>query len=145
MTMTMAIAEPKPTGHPGYNLTMSSTPEAAAEARRLVRRSCTLWAFDDETGETAALLISELVANAVVHGRSHSIRVIIARPAADRVRIAVVDRKRCIVEAIARSADDVSGRGLVLVDALSGKWGTDLLHWGKRVWAEIHVKRHDVS
>ncbi|MEY6564990.1 hypothetical protein AB8B12_08570 [Streptomyces sp. PGLac3x] len=33
--------------------------------------------------------------------------------------------------------EDESGRGLVLVDALAAEWGTELLPWGKRVWAEL--------
>ncbi|WP_432177096.1 ATP-binding protein [Streptomyces sp. Tue6028] len=138
--MTMATAEPRPTGHPGYNITLSSASETAAEARRLARQSCALWAFDEETGETAALLISELVTNAVRHGRSHSIRVRIERPTPDRVRLAAVDKKRCMVTLGRPSPENIGGRGLVLVDALSDWWGVDLLPWGKRVWAEIRVK-----
>jgi hypothetical protein len=37
--------------------------------------------------------------------------------------------------------DDLRGRGLALVDALSDQWGTDRLQWGKRVWAELGGKR----
>ncbi|MGV9567832.1 ATP-binding protein [Streptomyces sp. NPDC003480] len=138
--MTMATAEPRPTGHSGYNITMSSVPETAAEARRLARQCCALWAFDEGTGETAALLISELVTNAVRHGRSHNIRVRIERPAPDRVRLAAVDKKRCSITLGRPSPENIGGRGLALVDALSDRWGVDLLPWGKRVWAEIRVK-----
>ncbi|WP_234377205.1 ATP-binding protein [Streptomyces sp. TP-A0356] len=119
---------------------MSSVPETAAEARRLARQCCALWAFDEGTGETAALLISELVTNAVRHGRSHSIRVRIERPAPDRVRLAAVDKKRCSITLGRPSPENIGGRGLALVDALSDRWGVDLLPWGKRVWAEIRVK-----
>jgi anti-sigma regulatory factor (Ser/Thr protein kinase) len=119
---------------------MPSVPETAAEARRLARRSCALWAFDEETVETAALLISELVTNAVRHGRSHSIRVCIERPAPDCIRLSAVDKKRSMVTLDKRSPEDTGGRGLVLVDALSDHWGVDLLPWGKRVWAEIRMQ-----
>ncbi|MFD9819079.1 ATP-binding protein [Streptomyces violascens] len=136
----MTDARPRTHGHPGYSVTMRSELETVAEARRLVRQSCDLWAFDEEAAETAALLMSELVSNAVRHGRSHSIRVIVSCPAADRVKVAVVDKRRCLPEMHMPQPDAVGGRGLVLVDALSERWGTDLLPWGKRCWAEIRVK-----
>ncbi|MEU6097754.1 ATP-binding protein [Streptomyces sp. NPDC047079] len=138
--MTMASAEPRPTVHPGYNITMPSVPETAAEARRLTRQSCALWAFDEEASDKAVLVISELVTKAIRHGRSYSIRVRVERPAPERVRLAVVDKKRRMVTLGRPSPEDVGGRGLVLVDTLSDRWGVDLLPWGKRVWAEIHVK-----
>ncbi|MGW9032524.1 ATP-binding protein [Streptomyces sp. NPDC055722] len=136
----MTTVEPRRTGHAGYNLTMASVPETVAEARRLARQSCALWAFDEEIGETAALLIAELVTNAVRHGRSHSIRVSIERPAPDCVRLSAVDKKRCMVTLGRPSPENIGGRGLVLVDALSDQWGVDLLPWGKRVWAEIRMQ-----
>ncbi|MFE4873478.1 ATP-binding protein [Streptomyces sp. NPDC056682] len=134
----MTTAEPH--GYEGCNVTLSAKPETAAEARRLVHQRCAKWALDPEAGETAALLVSELVTNAVKHGRSHSIRVLVARPGPDRIRVAVVDKRRCVVEAGTPHPDDVRGRGLVLVEALSDSWGTDLLPWGKRVWAEVHLR-----
>lgn len=29
------------------------------------------------------------------------------------------------------------GRGLAVISALSCRWGTEQLDWGKRVWAEL--------
>ncbi|MCZ0989523.1 ATP-binding protein [Streptomyces diastatochromogenes] len=138
MTMT---AEPPPQGHPGYNITMGAEPKSVAQARHLARQSCTAWGFDAETGETAALLTSELVTNAVLHGRSHSIRVQVARVDGDLVRIVVVDKSHRMPEMKHPDPEDVSGRGLLLVDALTDRWGTDLLPWGKRMWAEILIKK----
>ncbi|MFI5885910.1 hypothetical protein [Streptomyces sp. NPDC051554] len=34
-----------------------------------------------------------------------------------------------------------SGRGLLLIDALAERWGTDVYRWGKQVWAELHCER----
>ncbi|MFY4722853.1 hypothetical protein [Streptomyces sp. LaBMicrA B280] len=40
---------------------------------------------------------------------------------------------------MARPGDDLltNGRGLVLIDALAERWGTDLHRRGKQVWAEL--------
>ncbi|KAB1141112.1 ATP-binding protein [Streptomyces luteolifulvus] len=140
--MTMATAEDRPTGHEGYSVTMTCEAETVPEARRLVHQSCTQWGLASETAQTAALIMSELVTNALKHGRSHSIRVRIERPTTDRVLVAVIDRLRASGALEPRSPvpEDASGRGLVLVDTLADRWGTTLLPWGKRVWAEILVK-----
>ncbi|MEV4879838.1 ATP-binding protein [Streptomyces cyaneofuscatus] len=53
-----------------------------------------------------------------------------------RVRVSVVDLSKEHPTARATDADAESGRGLVIVEALSsGRWGVDPLPWGKRVWA----------
>ena len=49
---------------------LRAEPESASEARRLTRRLCEDVGLDPETRDTAILLTSETVTNAVVHGRS---------------------------------------------------------------------------
>ncbi|MGO4417694.1 hypothetical protein AB4Z54_02675 [Streptomyces sp. MCAF7] len=49
------------------------------------------WGLADEA-ETAALIMSELVANAARHARGHTIRMTVNRPADNRVYVAVIDR-----------------------------------------------------
>lgn len=83
--------QPAAIGHPTYSVTKDAVPEAVEEARRLVRQAMSVWGLGEQS-ETAALLISELVTNAITHTRSRSIRVIVARPAPSLVRLAVVDK-----------------------------------------------------
>ncbi|EPJ34521.1 hypothetical protein STAFG_8424 [Streptomyces afghaniensis 772] len=92
----------------------------------------------EELTDTAILLVSELVANAVKHTNSRVIRVVVTRPDERFVRIGVVDKARILPE-LAKPSDDLltNGRGLLLVDALAERWGTDLYRWGKQVWAEV--------
>ncbi|MFF8963522.1 ATP-binding protein [Streptomyces globisporus] len=116
---------------------MPRVSESAAAARRLVRVALAVWGLED-MADDGALIVSELVANAVQHARRESVRVIVECPAASCVRIGVVDFSR--VPPSRRGPDDESehGRGLPLVAAVAKNWGTDPLPWGKRVWAEIH-------
>ncbi|MDI6518124.1 ATP-binding protein [Streptomyces coelicoflavus] len=130
----------RPTGHPGYSETLPREPESAATARRLVRTSLSVWELDELADDTA-LIVSELVANAVQHARRESIRITIERPGAALVRVGVVDFSRVPPERREPDADDVNGRGLALVNELAEDWGTELLPWGKRVWAELEGKR----
>lgn len=104
------------------------------------------WHLEDAQ-DGAALLVSELFANAVRHARGENVRVIIDRPEADRVYVAVVDRAPRQVPVLrVAGPDDVTGRGLALVEEMADRWGYDLMGsgripWGKRVWAEMKVAR----
>lgn len=140
----MTAVRPRSTGHPGYNQTKQRAPETATEARQLARVALSAWGLDD-AAETAALLLSELVANAVRHAHGPSVRIVVDRPASNRIYVAVVDRAPQLLPAIKTPGPDaVSGRGLVLVNELAHRWGYDLMGtgprpWGKRVWAELRV------
>ncbi|MET7582438.1 ATP-binding protein [Streptomyces microflavus] len=130
-------ATPRPTGHPGYSETLPREPESAAVARRLVRIALATWGLD-ELVDDAALIITELVSNAADHGRLPSIRVIVSRTSEDRVRLGVVDRSKALPTMRTDSNDEqIRGRGLLIVDALTEQWGTELYPWGKQVWGEI--------
>ncbi|MFE9940888.1 ATP-binding protein [Streptomyces hirsutus] len=134
MTVT---ATPRPTGHPGYSETLPREPESAAVARRLVRTALATWGLEDRIDD-AMVVITELVSNAVDHGRLASIRVIVSRPSENQVRLGVVDRSKVVPTMRTDSnGDQVRGRGLVLVDSLTERWGTDLYRWGKQVWGEL--------
>ncbi|MFF3453725.1 ATP-binding protein [Streptomyces sp. NPDC002730] len=134
MTVT---ATPRPTGHPGYSETLPCEPESAATARQLVRTALAAWGLghlvDDGT-----LIVTELVANAAEHSRSRLIRVVVTQPSETYVRIGVVDKSRAIpLMRTDSNGDQLRGRGLLLVDALTDRWGTDLYRWGKQVWGEL--------
>jgi serine/threonine-protein kinase RsbW len=142
MTVT---ATPRPTGHPGYSQTLPREPESAAIARKLVRTALAAWGLEDLI-ESGTLIISELVSNAVEHARLDSIRVIISRPSPTLVRLAVVDRSKVIpIIRTDSNGDQTRGRGLLLVDAFSDRWGTDLYRWGKKVWGELRCEDEDAS
>ncbi|MFI6694971.1 ATP-binding protein [Streptomyces sp. NPDC050433] len=123
--MTMTANRARATGYPGYCETHQRTKETASVARGLVRTACAAWGLGDETAEAAALAMSELVTNAVNHARGHSLRVIVDRPADDRLYLAVVDMAPSRVPMLRTpGGDDTDGRGLVLVDVLADRWAT---------------------
>ncbi|MFE6337314.1 ATP-binding protein [Streptomyces sp. NPDC057798] len=130
----------RPEQYPSQSATLASDASTVPAARQMVREACAAWGMDQDAVETGTLLISEIVTNAVHHGHSHSVRVIAERPRPDRLRVAVVDRSRRMPELQRVEPDASGGRGLLLVETLSDSWGTDLLPWGKRVWAEVAVK-----
>ena len=133
-------AQPRPIGHPGYSETFPALEESADAARKLVRTALAAWRLDDLT-DSGVLLVTELVANAIKHTNTRHIRVVVSRPSERFVRIGVVDKARVMPEMV-KPGDDLltSGRGLLLIDALADRWGTDVYPWGKQVWAQLHCQ-----
>ncbi|MET8609851.1 ATP-binding protein [Streptomyces misionensis] len=113
-------------------------PESVAEARRLVTEAMATWEMG-AVADRAELVVSELATNAVLHARREAFRVTLRRLGDHAVRIEVYDFSRTMPTLIAAGAHQVHGRGLALVDALSQRWGTDRLPWGKRVWAHVEA------
>ena len=126
---------------PAYTETLPRSPESVRSARRLVDLALDVWGMGAGLRDSAELVVSELVTNAVEHARRDSVRVTVTRLGDDRVQVAVVDLSWKHPEIRPAGADEESGRGLEIVDALSGgRWGVEPLPWGKRVWAECALK-----
>lgn len=141
--MTMTNERVSRGQYPRQSATLANEAASVPVARQIVREACAEWGTDQGAAETGTLLISEIVTNTVRHGHSYSVRVIAERPRPDRLRVAVVDQSRRMPKLNIVGPDAMGGRGLLLVDALSDRWGTDLLPWGKRVWAEIAIEAGD--
>lgn len=127
---------------PGERFVLPPRPESATAARLLVTHWLGQWGIPETVRETARLLISELVANAVLHTDSQ--RVICRVEASGRgLRIEVADQGPGLTEAPRLAdEDEESGRGLLLLDALADAWGiiTPDQGAGCTVWAEIRLR-----
>jgi anti-sigma regulatory factor (Ser/Thr protein kinase) len=116
-----------------FEATLPRIVDAPQAARRLVRE----WLPEDLDGETvqsAELLVSELVTNAVVHGRGRLI--LRGELDDDRLLVEVIDDGDGFERTVRqRGVDSVGGRGLAIVDALASRWG---IHEGTtHVWFEL--------
>ena len=117
-------------------LALRAVPDAAPEARRLLRRSLRGTAFEDRIDD-GELAVSELVTNAVLHGRAP----IQVRVQVDEVhaRVEVCDGSPVSPSFSMLGPTAVTGRGLMLISAASNRWGVEPLPDGKSVWFELHV------
>ncbi|MFC7306542.1 ATP-binding protein [Streptomyces monticola] len=120
---------------------LTAHPDAVSRARRLTREHLSARDVCADTCDTAALVVSELVTNAIVHTVSRRIVCDLTDdPAGDTVRIAVRDegpgegRRH---PHPARAGDEDHGRGLLLVSAVSSAWGTQEEELGLLVWAVL--------
>lgn len=106
-------------------------------ARSLVDETLRQWDCADALDEVT-LLVSEVVTNAVMHGGS-DVEVAV-RLLPDALRFEVIDAGSAPAEVVASSAaaaDDESGRGLAIVEALATRWGVEAFNGGKSVWFEV--------
>ena len=99
-----------------------------------------LWeAVDEETAEATALLVSELVTNAVRHAglRGDQWIDLAVEASPDRVRVSVADPGHGFARPPpAPRVDHPAGWGLFLVGQLADRWGVDN-EWDTLVWFEI--------
>jgi anti-sigma regulatory factor (Ser/Thr protein kinase) len=115
-------------------------PESTASvpvARQFVADA--LAALAPEVGEMAALLVSELATNAVVHATSDFAVTVLYPTATGRVRVEVRDGVPGEPMPLRPPPTAPHGRGLLLVASLADEWGvegTDAAV-GKTIWFEL--------
>jgi anti-sigma regulatory factor (Ser/Thr protein kinase) len=135
-----------------YSFGLPALGVCVAEARRRVRGRLLEWGVEAGVREDAALVVSELVGNAVRHTVSERIACALGlgpRPAVlpggtpgGRVlRLEVSDSGGGVTVPAQRRAgfDEEGGRGLLLVGALCSAWGVlpGADGRGRLVWAEL--------
>ncbi|WP_241845506.1 MULTISPECIES: ATP-binding protein [Streptomyces] len=125
-------------GEPCVTFTLAATPSSVARARRLTRDRLGSLAVGDDACDIAALVVSELVTNAIVHTGSRTVVCEICT-GADTVRIAIRDEGHGagVPRPGLRGPDEEHGRGLLLVSAVSSAWGVQDFGSGLSVWAEL--------
>jgi hypothetical protein len=116
-----------------------SVPGSVSAARRVLRRHLEQWGMIT-LADTAGLVLSELVTNALRHASGPDDRLVETRYERlpdGSLRIEVHDTDVTKPQRKEPSADSDSGRGLLLVEALtSGRWGvSDRQGVGKMIWA----------
>ena len=116
--------------------TLAPEPSSAADARRFVRSALADWG-QSSLDEVAALLVTELVTNAVLHTRSGP--EITARLAGRRLRVEVADDSPTPPVRHHYSPRAGTGRGMILVGELASAWGSEPAGTGKIVWFELEA------
>lgn len=108
-------------------------------ARRLAGEQLEYWGFVHHR-DTAELLVSELVTNAIRHG-SGEIHLTV-RHHGGTLRFEVHDEAAESVPHVRPAGEnDEGGRGLHLVGMLSSRWGATRTTTGKTVWFELQTNR----
>ena len=123
------------------HLELGAYASAVPCARGHVRSVAVEWGLRD-LADTAELLVSELVTNAINASQY------LETPEPPVVRLWLVSDQMYLVIHVwdackempvrkAADADDLSGRGLMIIDTLSADWGSYQEAQGKVVWAMV--------
>ncbi|MFD5629422.1 MULTISPECIES: ATP-binding protein [unclassified Streptomyces] len=135
-----AVAGPRPgvAADRRFRFELAAHPGSVAQARRLTGAWLSGWAVCEDTCDTATLVISELVTNAIVHTAGERV-VCELHHDDDLVRIAVRD-EGCAPgqpRPWPQRPEEEHGRGLLLVEAMCRAWGAQETGPGLLVWAEL--------
>ena len=126
-------------------LELDADPRAAGLARRFLREHLADWGVADDASDTAQLCLSELVNNVIMHAEASS--ELMLHLEEDVLTVVLRDRggqqgSHRPVEAAPVTDEDeliVAGRGLVLVDALTDRWGTERDAVGTTAWFVLEL------
>jgi anti-sigma regulatory factor (Ser/Thr protein kinase) len=116
----------------------SAVPSARLHARLVLWE----WGLSADKAEAAELIVSELVTNALEHGSAGipaTVRIWLSSDGGS-IAINVWDASPQPPVPKNAGADADSGRGLMIVAALSTDWGYSAADPGKVVWAVIDAK-----
>ncbi|MFD3923673.1 ATP-binding protein [Streptomyces sp. NPDC058595] len=121
-----------------HNISFRPHTRRIAQLRHIAGALLTEGGIGRDVVETVQLLVSEIVTNAVVHGCADRVRFSVSYDRSGSgyggdVLIEVDDGRPARIEARSAGADDETGRGMFLVDALAHSWGRR----GTRTWCTV--------
>lgn len=119
---------------PLLRMTLRRDRAAASAARRALEQAPL--PGNEDTHRAAALLATELINNAVLHGCGEEIRFEVTC-ADDRLRVEVSDDGNGFDPAQRAEREDPGGWGLGVVDAMSEDWG--MYEGSTHVWFELRA------
>ena len=121
-------------------MTLPAVSHSVRLSRHATRAALTAWQLA-HVDEAAALLVSELVTNAVRHAEGIDVVTVNLHAGRTWLRIEVQDADRHWPQPRTPGRYDESGFGFILVDALASNWGVRETEEGKAVWAELDTRQ----
>lgn len=111
---------------------LPADPEAVGTARRLAREALAIWGAS-AVAEDVTTIVSELVTNAIVHGRAP---VTLSLHRHGRIVCGEVTDHSAVwpTPLPAAGPNEEHGRGLAIVAAYTDRWGVEPVPGGKIVW-----------
>ncbi|MEU8626221.1 ATP-binding protein [Streptomyces sp. NPDC048669] len=124
-----------------YRADFAMGEHSARHLRRILRLYLKGWGLMG-VADAAELAFTELIANVVRHVPGRRCQTFIFRlPDGEGIRVEVADGCPKVPRVVEGDVLDEGGRGLVLVDAVTDKWGVEVRRdgGGKTVWFECRA------
>ncbi|MET7383215.1 SpoIIE family protein phosphatase [Streptomyces sp. NPDC005526] len=114
-------------------------PERVSVARQQLRELLHDWSSEEQV-DSAVLLLSELLANVLLHTDTDALLLaeIAGEQGERRMRVEVTDAGDDLPHKRRPGELASSGRGLVLIELLADAWGVDPRGQGKSIWFELY-------
>ncbi|MFF7525426.1 ATP-binding protein [Streptomyces pseudovenezuelae] len=120
-----------------WSIPFTADPAEVAGLRRIVRFHLGLWGLHEVVAD-AQLCVDELVSNVVAHVGVGTPATLAVSMKDTRLRIEVHDPdRRALPTLVGVTTDSETGRGMVLIDALTERWGVQLRAETKVTWCEL--------
>lgn len=120
-----------------WDLSFEAEPSEVAGLRRVLRLHLTLWGLP-ELVEAAQICVTELTSNVIKHVGVGTPATLAVSMSGTRLRIELRDPDaRALPTLLSAECEAESGRGMVLVDAVTDQWGVILRADSKVVWCEL--------
>ena len=130
------------TGHGSFKVRLPPQPSSVGDARAHVRRLLDE-ADRDDLAETAVLLVSEVVTNALLHAGTD---IDVAARLDDKgLRVEIGDGSPHLPSRRRYGAAAGTGRGLLMLESLVDDWGVIRHRTGKTVWFRVSGSDNDLS
>jgi len=127
--------------------TMPAVPASVPALRRFARTSARLWDVSEDVGEPLALVVTELVTNAVRHSGGPDVTLLLTVDT-DTLTVHVMDNGRWRTRSAVRGSDPYlvddpacGGRGLRLVEEYADRCALWRTACGTRVEVELSLAR----
>ncbi|MEV5338339.1 ATP-binding protein [Streptomyces sp. NPDC052676] len=119
----------------GFAVAFAPEKTRVSQMRKVVTAHMALWGVRGKLTDNVVSAVSELVTNAIQHGKGDvGLRV---QCVDTELRIEVTDGNPAPAELHIADADDESGRGLFLVSRLARNWGVS--EDGMTTWCTFHI------
>ncbi len=123
----------------GASLDLLGGGEVASRARAFTSGVVASWHLPADVRDKAVLAVSEMVANALTHGKPPvGLRL---RRTDRRLFVEVRDADEHMPRRQHARSTDEAGRGIAIVAAVASAWGARPLEQGKAVWCEFRIGR----
>lgn len=116
-----------------FVLALPDGPQAPGRARDFIGNSSAF--ITEPSRDSATLMVSELVTNAMLHGRPPIVLTLERLRCGVQISVADDHPGGPVLRPPSRKA--VSGRGMLVVDALADSWGVRRRPIGKSIWIRI--------
>lgn len=114
-------------------LALPNGQHAPGRARDFIRGSSAF--LTESSRDSAALMVSELVTNAVLHGRPPVVLTVERVRSGVQISVADDHPDGPVLRPPSRKA--VAGRGMLVVEALAASWGVRRRPIGKSIWIRV--------